>query len=86
MADDGTIVDGEYIDGEVEESADGETAEGKGGKRGKGGKPSKLRGGNGAPTKGVYDASQGGYKTFGTEGQGNGKKGSRGGKEKCKKR
>ena len=86
LADDGTIVDGEYFDGEAEESADGETAEDKGGKKGKGGKPDKLRGGNGAPTKGVYDPSQGGYKTFGTEGQGKGKKGSRGGKEKCKKR
>lgn len=86
MADDGTIEDGEYLEGEVEESADGETAEGKGGKRGKGNKPDKLRGGNGAPTKGVYDPTQGGYKTFGTEGQGKGKKGSRGGKEKCKKR
>ena len=89
MADDGTIEDGEYLEGDdeaddAEESADGEVK--KGGRGKSGSAPGKLRGGNGMPTKGKYDPSQGGYKTFGTEGQGSGKKGSRGKKEKCSKR
>ena len=42
-----------------------------------------TRGGYGKPTKGEYDASEGGYKTFGTEGQGENKKGMKGDGEKC---
>jgi hypothetical protein len=45
-----------------------------------------TRGGYGAPTKGEYDSSEGGYKTFGTEGQGSSKKGMKGDGEKCSKR
>ena len=79
---DGTIEDGEYMEDD-EESADGSSERPKRPKRGK---PSKTRGGYGAPTKGKYDPTQGGYKTFGTEGQGNTKKGARGDKEKCSQR
>lgn len=45
-----------------------------------------TRGGYGAPTKGSYDPSEGGYKTFGTEGQGSSKKGLKGESDKCSER
>lgn len=46
----------------------------------------KTRGGYGKPTKGDYDTTQGGFKTFGTEGQGNSTKGLKGDGEKCSER
>jgi len=46
----------------------------------------KTRGGFGKPTKGEYNTTDGGYKTFGSEGQGEGKEGLRGDSERCSKR
>lgn len=82
--DNGTVEDGEYIDG-MDEFGDmegegqrgpgggdggrGPHGGGGGGGAGSGGSHmNKTRGGYGNPTKGEYDTEQGGYKTFGTEG------------------
>jgi hypothetical protein len=83
--DDGTVEDGEYIDGKDQ------FGQNDGGKRpGGGGGGSKTntteRGGYGKPTKGDYNTTEGGYKTFGTEGQGENKKGLKGDKEECAER
>ncbi len=57
-AQNGTVQDGEYIDGGAPQ---------------KGNATNKTRGGGGTPTKGEYNSTSGGYKTFGSEGQGQGK-------------
>lgn len=74
----GTVEDGEYMDGlnEFGESSEGENKRQGGGN--KGGSMNSTRGGYGKPTKGEYNTTQGGFKTFGSEGQGEVRSGLKG--------